>query len=236
MRNVIKLDQTATIQALESAVQQQIPVILETPEFRGATINGFVIAGDAQAILMKVTGRPAIDLSRVIDTRCDGQLYGERRFMFHTRITSAPRWGETQALAFERPCELVVMERRRFFRASLAPSSKVSLSWTRNGRTHQYLAALLNISADGIACRVEDAVALNVDRHERLETSFELPGTDRIELPVVVSNKMPGSEGCTLLGLQFVCSEQDARKIATLRRALNAEGIETAEFIAKART
>ncbi|MBX3395149.1 MAG: PilZ domain-containing protein [Phycisphaerae bacterium] len=234
MRHAIKLDQDATAQALESAVRQQVPVILESPEFRGATINGFVIAGDSQAILMKVTGRPAIDLRRVIDTHCDGQIYGERRFMFRTRITSSPRWGETQTLAFERPCELVVMERRRFFRASLAPSSKVSLSWTRNGRTHQYQAALLNISADGIACRVEDAVAMNVDRHERLMTSFELPGIDRIELPATVSNMMPGSEGCTLLGLQFVCSEKDARKIANLRRALGADGIGTAEFIAKA--
>lgn len=223
MRDVIKLEESASHSAIDAALQSQAPVILESPEFNGATINGFLIAGDARALLMQVTGRPAIDLARVIDICCEGQIYGERRFCFSTKVASLPRWGETQALSFERPEQLVVMERRRFRRAKLAPSTKVTVSWIKSGVAHSYQASLLNVSADGIACKVDDAVAVNMEKSMRVNTSFELPGTERIELAGLITNKMPGAEGCSLLGLQFIRGEHDAAKIASLRTALGME-------------
>jgi hypothetical protein len=228
MRNVIKLDDVATLKALDSALQCQAPVILESPEFNGATINGFLIAGDQQALLMQVTGRPAVDLAKVIQIRCEGQIYGDRRFCFNAKITGTPKWGESQALSFVRPTELIVMERRRFFRAKLAPSTKVALCWNQRGTEHRHHASLMNISADGISCRIDDAAAVNIEKNARISASFELPGLARIDLAAIVSNKMPGSEGCSLLGLQFVRNEQDADKIAKLRAALGMEqGVDT---------
>lgn len=223
MRNVIKLDEVATLKALDSALQSQAPVILESEEFGGATINGFLIAGDPRAMLMQVTGRPAIDLSKAIDLCCEGQIYGDRRFCFSARISGIPKWGESQALSFIRPTELIVMERRQFLRAKLAPSTQVKLSWHQRGTGHTHFASLLNISADGIACRVDDAAAASIDKNCRLDASFELPGLERIDLAGIITNKMPGSEGCTLLGLQFIRNEADVDKIAKLRTALGLE-------------
>ncbi|HWL93395.1 MAG TPA: PilZ domain-containing protein [Phycisphaerae bacterium] len=202
-------------------MKTRAPVILESPVFDGATINGFLVAGDAHALLMEVTGRPAVKLNELLDIRCDGQLYGERRFSFSTRLTATPTWGQTTALAFERPAKLVVMERRRFLRAKLAPSSKVALRWEKNRVVHRHEASLLNISADGLACRVQDAVAANIERNALVQISLDVRGLEVADVSAIVTNKMPGSEGCHLLGLQFVRAEGDVPKIAALRSLLS---------------
>ncbi len=221
MRTVIKLDPAATRAAVETAVQHRAPVILESDVFEGATINGYLVAADPQALLMEVTGRPPIDPTGLLHVRCDGQVYGERRFSFNTQITATPAWGQTTSIAFARPTEFVVMERRRFLRAKLAPSSKVELSWEKDGSPHRHQAVLLNISTDGLACRIDDATAANIAQHALIEVSFMLPDVEISSLSAIVANKVPGSEGCCLLGLQFVRGEQDARKLSALRTALS---------------
>ena len=121
----------------------------------------------------------------------------------------------------------VLLDRRRFLRANLAPSSKVMLDWPDAGGRHSQSASLLNISADGMACRIKDSVSISIEKHTRLKAIFEMPGRDEpFELDAIVTNKTPASEGCTILGLQFVTARRDAKSISELRIAI--EGGQTA--------
>jgi len=221
MSSAIKLDQDASRQAIDSAIRTQAAVVLQSPAFPDTTINGFLICGDEKALLMEVTGTPEVDASKLDNAPCEGQIYTNRRYRFSSRITTVPKWGDSYSIALERPSILRVQDRRRFLRAKLAPSCRVRLQWQNAGKSHQHSACLLNISADGMACRIEDVVAVGIEKRTCLKATFELPGhASPIELASMVTNKTPASEGCTILGLQFVGSGKDTRMIAALRIAI----------------
>jgi len=100
----------------------------------------------------------------------------------------------------------MVAERRRFWRAALAESTRVELKPTTNDKPLSIQSDLLNISPDGIACRVagSDIDALLIG--EPVELSFTLSGTARAcALTGVICNKTPtGSGENVIVGMQFV--------------------------------
>lgn len=221
MSATVKLSPDDTRRLIDAAVSSRAPIILESDAFSGTTMNGSLIAADAEAMLMEVTGRPAVSYDAIVGATVNVQIYDERRLTFSTRVVGAPHWGQSRAVALERPRQVQVLERRRFLRAKLAPSSHVTLEWQANGTTHRHAATLLNISAEGIACRVERAAADAIEKRTALVTIFELPGHENpFSFRAVVSNKTPASEGCSILGIQFLRSDRDARTLAQLRHAL----------------
>ena len=101
------------------------------------------------------------------------------------------------------------------------------------GQLHRHAATLLNISPEGIACRLEQSAADAIERRATLTAIFELPSCDQpFHLRALVSNKTPASEGCSIIGLQFLRSEREIRELAALRRAL--EHDQNAEATARA--
>ncbi len=93
-------------------------------------------------------------------------------------------------------------QRRRFWRTPCRDSTRVLL--TPNGRA-SFESALLNISADGLACLVDTAVAPEDARGERWYLSFRLANQFS---PVSVSSRLrsisPGSNpGKSILRFQF---------------------------------
>jgi hypothetical protein len=222
MKSVIRLDSRASHHAIESAIRTHAQVVIESAALPGVTINGFLISGDEKALLMEITGRPAVNLDHLPGARCEVQLYGEQRFLFTANVTGAPAWGESRAVALTRPDSLRVLDRRRFIRAKLAPSSRVTIDWHRNGEGHQQVAALLNISVDGLACRVDGAAAAAIDAAQSpCRVRFDLPrSTHRFDLPATVCSRTPASAGCVILGLQFIVSGAAAAHLSALREAL----------------
>jgi hypothetical protein len=99
----------------------------------------------------------------LVKSHADVQLYGEQRYHFAATIAASPKWGDTQAIALERPSTIQVVDRRRFWRAKLAPSSRVNLEWVHCGSQQKHVAILLNISADGLACRLDDLAASAIE-------------------------------------------------------------------------
>lgn len=221
MRTAINLDAEASNQALEAAIRTQASIVLESEAFGEATLNGFLISGDDTALLMEVTGRPRISFDDIVDARCEAYVHADRRFRFTSVITAVPSWGASRSIAIERPRLIRVLERRRFLRATLAPSSGVELEWRHQGKTHRHTVDLLNISADGMACRIEDGIAACLDRQYSVRVYFELPGPhDPFRFTARVTNKTPGSEGCAIVGLQFATRTEDAAAMTALRIAL----------------
>ena len=221
MASGIKLSRNASTQTLDSALRSQAPIVLESTVFPGVTINGFLISGNETALLMEVTGSPALDPAKLEGAQCDAQMYTDRRYQFSSQISAVPQWGGCYSIALTRPSVLGVLDRRRFLRASLAPSSTVTLGWPDAGGRHSQAASLLNISADGMACRIKDSAVAGIEKNTRLKASFEMPGRgEPFELDAIVTNKTPASEGYTILGLQFVTARRDAGDISELRIAI----------------
>ncbi len=228
MTAAIKLDAEESRRAIDAAISTQAPVILEAQAFPGLTLNGFLISGDQAALLIEMTGRPAIDLDGTIGARCEGQIHGERRYRFFSVITGAPAWGRSRCIAIERPAAISLVERRRFLRTWLAQSSKVTLEWRDGGGSRRHLADLLNVSADGLACRVPDDVGAGLEKRCRLRVDFQLPDqAASFSFDAWVTNKMPASDGCMILGVQFVTTGEDAALILALRSAINRKSAPT---------
>lgn len=221
VKNSVKLDADATNQTLDSAIRTQAQIVLESPEWDNVTLNGYLISGDDKALLMELTGKPKIRLATLPNSTCQAQLYAEQRYVFETKISATPQWGGTQAIAIERPTSLRVLDRRQFARARLAPSSTVKLEWTSDGLARRYTATLLNISPDGLACRVEAPVAESIEAGDILTSRFTLPQSEsNFNVESSVLNKTPTGEGPFILGLQFVRSQRNNEELLRLRKTL----------------
>jgi c-di-GMP-binding flagellar brake protein YcgR len=221
MNESITLDAPASQNALEWAIRTQAQVVLESAVLPNTTVNGSLISGDEQALLMEITGRPARDPNVLVDAAAQVQIYSDRRYSFATTITAAPHWGDTRGLAIDRPPILTVIDRRRFVRARLAPSSLVKVGWRHAGADHRRVATLLNISQDGLACRVEDPAALAIEVGDPLRAEFSLPGQHAtFRLTATASNVTPAGGGATILGLQFTRSVETAKQLKVLRASL----------------
>jgi hypothetical protein len=221
MTTSVKLDPESSREALDQAIRTQTQLVLESSAFQNTTINGFLISGDDTALLMEVTGQPTVPLDGLLNVRCEGRLYGERRYEFSTTVQAVPTWGNSRCLALSRPRTIGLFERRRFLRAKLAPSTRVRVEWHRDGVDHHYVAAMLNISPEGLACRVGNDVAHAFECGGTLRLEFSLPPRNKtMRLCGTVSNKTPASEGYTILGLHFEFRPEDADTAATLRELL----------------
>lgn len=221
MNSDFKLETRSAEQSIAAAVRTQAQVVLESASFGDTTLNGSLISGDDHVLLMEVTGEPAIDFDEIEGVSCRGHIYSDRRYRFTSTIVAAPAWGQTRAVAIARPKTLAVLDRRRFLRTRLVPSTPVLLEWGGADAPHSHRVSLLNISADGMACRVRDDVIAAVARSEPMYVSFELPGVDRaFRLAARLTNTISGSEGYTITGLQFTAAREDAKAISALRIAI----------------
>lgn len=220
MNQKMTLDRQTTNATIEAAIRTQAQIVIESARIGTGTINGYLISGDERALLMEVTGKPPQNPLSLVDTDCDVQLYSDQRYHFASRIVAAPTWGEARSLALARPSVLARIDRRRFFRAKLAPSSKVTLEW--NGSVdHRHLGSMLNISPDGLACRLDQAATIGLNTGDRLTVKFTLPEITReFELAATVSNKTEGSRGHVIIGVQFARDARHADQLDALRGVL----------------
>lgn len=226
MKTTTPLDPESTSAAIERAVGNQAQTAVESPA-TGGRINGRLISADCDTILVEITGRPAVDAAKLVGEQCQVQVFDLQHLQFETVINGAPAWGKSLALALVRPRTADVVERRRFRRATLAPSATLNIAWRIGGVLHRHSATLLNVSADGLACRMQAAVVGNIQNGGAVHASFELPGKDggeEFELESIVSNKTPASEGCVILGLQFVRSEAAADQFTRLAVIVRSPG------------
>jgi len=221
MNWVSRLEPDKVDEVLEQAIRTQAQVVLELVGFKGATINGFIVSGDDQAILMEVTGRLPFPVGQLTEAGGEARLYMDKRYSFAAKIRAVRKVGETLSLALNRPTAVGLVERRRFQRARLAPSSRVVLHWTRDGQAHQHVAVMLNVSVEGLACRLESAAASLLEPQTTLRVRFSLPGgSHRFDLPATVCNRTAASPGYTILGLHLTPGPEHSAEVAELNRLL----------------
>lgn len=226
MNQMIKLGREATELAIETAIRTQAKVEIDAALTSESSLNGYLISGDEKALLVELSDASRVRIDQLQSQACNVLVYSERRYRFPSKVLTAPTWGDTQAIAIQRPTEVTVIDRRQFLRARLAPSSRVRLVWTRSGTECVHTGTLLNVSVNGLACRVDEVAAAAIRAGDTLSAVVQLPGNDHtLQLPAVVSNMTPASAGCTILGLQFEKSKQWSAAQSALRAAMQPEAM-----------
>jgi hypothetical protein len=221
MKAKIVLDYDASFRIIESAIRTQAQLVLSFAEYPEHTLNGFLISGDQSALLMELTGRPTLNLNDLVNMSCQVRLYSDQRYQFASEVTGAPKWGETRSVSLARPMALSVMDRRRFLRAELAPSAKVSVEWTDGDGAHHQSATLLNVSADGMALKMDNDGASQLHPETRLVTTFSMPGHNRpFQMQGTLANKTPGTDDYSIVGIQFSRTPNQTPQLDTLRQLL----------------
>ena len=144
----------------------------------------------------------------------DGQAY------FFSSSTLA--WVDTQ-LEIERPTRLHTWQRRRFMRASVAESAIVTLTEANTPGRIKGEGAMLNVSQDGLACRLNREVADRIDIDERIGVKFQL-GQERSCIAFhgrVKSKTAGGSANSIIVGVCFGQDSKDQDARTKLTRLLN---------------
>lgn len=173
----------------------------------------------------------ATTLDSLVGTYCDVMLQlGENRYLFCSDVVAVQGpsgSGARPRMYLARPESMQVAQRRRSWRFRPAQSSRVELTWINAEKSKtEGIGWLCNVSAEGLACRCEMAVAEQLGIGEQITLSFALtPGDpERFVLDSVLCNKTPaGTEGTMILGLQFLLGQghqASAAAAEALRRKL----------------
>lgn len=206
-------------------MRTQARVTLSFPSMPQRSAAGFLVCGDDRTVMIEVETPLPASVDALVSQACDVIVHGERELRFSATVTAVPAWGERRVLGVRQLGEIEFTERRRFRRTKPAPSSTVELTWRDENAGHRHRAALLNISADGMACRVDDATAAAIGETDScLQTEFYLPGhAGLFRMDATIMNRTPASRGHTILGLQFVRGADAADQVAALKQVLETQ-------------
>jgi len=154
--------------------------------------------------------------------------FAGERYVFEGRCVPDAGDQSGDVLMLIEPETLAVVERRRSRRRGLAPSSTVYIGSTNGPDPWRCAAVMLNVSLNGLACRVERETAARIRESLTLDIAFEIGAESRrIELHGrVVSVMGAGSPDCSLMGIAFeedgayaVAVDDLARALETVRSA-----------------
>jgi c-di-GMP-binding flagellar brake protein YcgR len=141
---------------------------------------------------------------------------------FDCEIESARRSGARLYLVISRPERAWVRQRRRFWRTTLRESTAITLTTPDGAASAQ--GAVLNVSVDGLACRVGCKQADELAIGDAVETRFTLDGdVKEFSLAGEIRGKTAaGSPDQVILRLQFTptsMTEDDRLRIGRAVRA-----------------
>jgi len=227
VKYAIELNPRQSQRVLEQAIRVKAPVLIEPRTLESMEgLKGTLQGGSAENLQVYFC-EPSIPVGAFVPTSyCDARLFvGDNRYLFTTSVLELDTRGQPACLTLARPETIQVLQRRKFWRATLRESSEVSLHWSSSSGEAEAVGALCNISPDGMACRLsrQDADAMFIGDPVRVR--FALPFYDRtFDLTAVICNKTPGaSSDSMLVGLQFVADEQGSQEIRALREYLFGE-------------
>lgn len=225
-RSNFQLGARQSARLLGQAFEKQVTILVEPRTCDDATAFEAVPAGQSPDHFdVRLKDHQALASVELEGTCCDCRLVlGRAQYVFETYVVGCRRTDAGVMLSLARPESLAVLERRAHVRARLAESCDVHLRWGEPSDAHAVVATLLNLAAQGMACRVDDTTAADLSIGEQVEAALPV-GRERelVELPAVVRNKTPGgSRGTWVLGLQFAQGRVSASAIDRLSRHLAA--------------
>jgi len=135
-------------------------------------------------------------------------------YFFDSHILSVRRHQEVLNIEVVCPETILVQQRRRSKRKTIASSSDVQISREENDELHIYEGKLYNLSEDGLAFKISKTQSSGVDIGQIWCVCFEVPEQSYCyKLEAVVRRKVPSSsEGDIILGMEFELGDVDQLK------------------------
>ena len=219
----VDLSEQAASRLLEMAKRRGASIQLEVKSAdQERVLRGRVLAASQQGLTVQLEHEP--EESVLPSTCCDAVLHYEgQAYMFASHLLAWEADGEKTVLEIASPDEIRVWQRRRFVRATLADSARVYFSRPDEFEAILFDGAMLNVSPDGMACRVDVVDAGRQSVGEPLGVGFALqPGQDTIALNATVKSKTPGgTPGTIILGVKFVQADRHREQHARLVEILD---------------
>lgn len=218
MQYAIDISERQSQRVLEQSVRMQSQLLIEPVGIPERTLLGFVGSGDSDVLVAELTGPSHPWLRELVGRNAGVQLFQEERYLFNSKILAGPTWHEGEQVTLQCPRILQVMQRRRFWRAKLAPSSVVSLRWSAAGRDLHTNGPLLNVSSEGLACKLDAGAAQSIGVGGRVKAEFSIPqSAGAFHFHAVVRNCSPASDDSWILGVEFM-TEGDGEQGAAQQR------------------
>lgn len=225
MKFAFELSERQSTRVLEQARRCKAPLELRPRTWEPEQcLTGQIEEADRVELLVELAGESDLDLGQLAGTCCDGELaLSGNRYLFGTSVIEAEWSDGSWRVRLSRPEQMLVAERRRFWRADVAPPSQVVITPQTVGELSPARAELYNLSPDGMACAVDQAAFDTLLIGEPIDLAFTLVGEDRTYvLPGIVCNKMPGAtEGNFIVGIQFDVPGDDTAGQAALASIRN---------------
>ncbi len=218
MQYAIDISERQSRRVLEQGVRMQSQLLIEPVGIPERTILGFIASGDSDVLVAELTGPPHPWLRELVGRNAGVQLFQEERYLFNSKILGGPTWHEGEQITLQSPRVLQVMQRRRFWRAKLAPSSMVNLHWNTNSRALHTNGPLLNVSSEGLACKLDAGAAQSIGIGGRVRAEFKIPQSSSIfRFEAVIRNCSPASDESWILGMEFLTDGDEAQSAAQQR-------------------
>jgi hypothetical protein len=210
MQYTIPIGRDTSRRIIDAAIAARAPVVIKPTGRIVASLRGSLIDGNDYTISIALVRTPPNGLDVLVGRYCDVWTMAAERYLFNSNVLDGPSSQDESRLVFQRPQTLLVVQRRRFWRARLAPSSHVDIVRSQDGRHQTTTARLMNVSGEGIACKLSGGSGRMLKLEDRVEIAFHLPACPtQFEFSAVVRNRVPSSEGGYIVGLQFDITDGD---------------------------
>lgn len=219
----VELDEAASAAALADALRCNAVFRIDGADHAGRLVG---LSGKTMIIEVDDPGSSAVPVGDGAPYDVRFELRGDA-FTFSAITESMQRSGVGCRIGLKQDSPVRVTQRRRFWRTPMKPSCRAALSTVRGRRVGN--GAVLNVSRDGMACRIETAVAERLTIGDTLNAEFVL-GDDSTPfcLAARIRAKTQGADSTvTILGLQFDWRAADGDAADRLERLTTCELAET---------
>ncbi len=146
----------------------------------------------------------------------------DAQYEFETRCVEQPTTSDARVIRILRPRTITSADRRRSLRRFLRGTTNVGLRAPDANEEWHCNAVMLNLSPDGIACRMSEQHAGPLHIDQTVRVTFHLGRPSRLfDLTGRVSNITRGATpGQLVVGLEFAVDRRSEESRAGLRRVL----------------
>jgi c-di-GMP-binding flagellar brake protein YcgR len=219
------LDESARQSVLAEAVSRRLPVQLYPHGLSDTVLRrGSIRQADEQGLLIEPIDRLAEFPLLSSGTRVQATIcVRDRAYMIHSIISESRSGDQPGSIRLAHPERIESIERRRTPRRSLHPSTPVEVHLPTADGELRATADILNVSEKGMACRVNQRLAIRFNEGQFVWLHFQLGQSDPFDLDGRVVSLTPGKgpRAQTLVGIEFIDGQKLDECTKRLRQALS---------------
>ena len=207
---------------IDQAIRHRAPITLEPSGWTDGTSLSAVLRESADGLLRIENGDdPQLTRKGLMGMHVDGRMtLGPTLYLFDSHVVDVRQTATQTSILLAHPVVLHVAQRRHSRRVTFRKSCAVHLTLNATGRTDAVTGDLLNLSPDGLACRLDEVQADSIRPEQMMRVAFQPDECQEgFEFDALPSNVCPaGTPGRAILGVQFKIPPDDERAQADRER------------------